>query len=248
MGRGYTKVEDLLTENPWSRPRETGKRKKKTPGNSDQQSPDHQELNRVRSICIASVAAYTHHHICGCIVCSGEDVSQSSADNKKAGGHGRGRKGGGGWPGENSVGTKRDRRDWPRRSICRKESVMTDERKTKNDEARDTKREIERDGEILFLRRYLCGVSRRKKAGEAVSTARARWASADKLVIIIFYRHGALTLSLYCVRSTVSLSLFLALSSLVFFFPSLFFCSSFFSFLFFFYSRPSQHTPVCIRN
>ncbi|KAK4028835.1 hypothetical protein OUZ56_021854 [Daphnia magna] len=71
-----------------------GEKKKKTPGNSDQQSPDHQELNRVRSICIASVAAYTHHHICGCIVCSGEDVSQSSADNKKAGGHGRGRKGG----------------------------------------------------------------------------------------------------------------------------------------------------------
>lgn len=147
----------------------------------------------------------------------------------------RARKGeeeGGGWPGENSVGTKRDRRDWPRRSICRKESVMTDERKTKNDEARDTKREIERDGEILFLRRYLCGVSRRKKAGEAVSTARARWASADKLVIIIFYRHGALTLSLYCVRSTVSLSL--SLFGLIF--SRVLLSLSFFLFFFFFFS------------
>lgn len=95
----------------------------------------------------------------------------------------------------------RDRRDWPRRSIYKKEFVMIDERKrremTKRTKRWKGKTPFCVDSDVLLLPPWS--------------------ASPDKLVIIIFYRHWGLKplflylLCTYSVRTTVSLSLALSL-------------------------------------
>ena len=58
------------------------------------------------------------------------DASELMAGNKEAGGHGRRAV----YKRENKRTDWKDRRDWPRRSIYKKEFVMIDERKRKHDE------------------------------------------------------------------------------------------------------------------